>query len=249
MIRILTRVIFFILLFLLSFIIVFIVKRVELKKQKAMGKLLNEEILNISENNENIKKMLKNINPKVKRISYIIYVSFIALIVISFLPIEGEFIRFKTPEASMKYSILDNDILQENTIIEGEGCYFVFSKKNNSYCAISKYGEKVGMVDYKSKSKFIGINSDDSDLVSCHAVYDKNSNTSCYFLVINNALEGRKEDDTILINGKKADCIYYKRKSTSVYSLIVDGKFEDDIVVTINDVEIPILRMLEYTFK
>lgn len=240
MIRALTRIILFVFLLLLAFMIFFIVEKVKFKKQITYGRLPDEEVLNTFESQKTIGKINK-------RIVYIMLASVFTVTLIFLYPFEGEFIRFDTPEDSLNYSVIDN-ALRKNTIIEGEGCYFVFSQKNNnvSYYTISKYDNKVGMVDYKSKSNYIGLNNEDRDLVMCHAVYDKNSNTSCYF-VINNTLAGEKGDHVILINGKKATCIY-KENIKGVYTLIEDGEFRNDVVITIDGVDIPILPMFQYMF-
>lgn len=240
MVRALTRIILSVFLLILAFVIFFIVEKAKFKKQITYGKLPNKEVLNTFEGQKTISKINK-------RIAYIMIASVFAVTLISLYPFEGKFIRFDTPEDSLNYSLVDN-ALRKNTIIEGESCYFVFSQKNNnvSYYTISKYDNKVGMVGYRSKSKYIGLNDVGKNLVMCHAVYDKNSNTSCYF-VINNTPEGEKGDHVILINGKKATCIY-KENAKGVYSLIECGEFRNDVVVTIDSVYISILPMFQYMF-
>lgn len=250
MIRLLTRILLFGILLLVAFLIFCTLERIKFKNQENNGYLLNEDAVNIHKNQ-------KNVNKRNKYIIYMMFLGAFVITLVSFYPIEGEFIRFDTPEKSLDYSVVDN-ILRKNTIVESEGCYFVFSQKNNNinYYTISKYNDKVGMTNYKAKSKSVGLNSEDGTLIMCHSLYDKNSNTSCYFVIKNNSvadnsLEEKNGESVILINGKKSQCIYYKENKgyeKSVYSLIVTGEFQKDVIVNVDGEDIPILPMVKYMF-
>lgn len=207
-----------------------IVKRAQLKKQTH-----NEIPVD--------QKMLR----KNRRIACIKFVIVFALVLASFYPFEGAFIRFNSPEASLNYSKNDN-ISRENIILEDEKCYFIYSRKSNnsSFHSVSKYGEKVGMVDYNSKQKHLGTNIYDNHPIHCQAVYDKNSNSSCYFVTY---LLPDEEKYDVLIDGKEAQCIYQSPNALNVYALMIDGAFKENIAVTVDGEELPIMSQTEFMFS
>lgn len=227
MIKVAIRIVLSVLLFLLAFGIIFIMKKIKSKKQGIIQNIVSVDTY----------EQVKDINKKNKRIAYIILASVFAITLISFYPFEGEFIRFNTPEDSLNYSIAKSRF-RENTIIEGEGCYFVVSRRGNnvSYHSISKYGNKVGMANYKSERKYLGRNISSDHLVSCRALYDKNSDSSCYFIAYFSPI-GDEEENIVLINGQNAECVYYYKNAVAKYALVIDGKFEEDIVININGVD------------
>lgn len=174
-------------------------------------------------------------------------------------PFEGKFLRFDTPEESLNYGIA-RTMLNKNYMAESNNCYFVLSSEDSypnssGKCyIISKYGDKVGLVNNKAEFNVIGVYSDfrkSSINLNCYGVYDKKSKSSCYFIWYSNFKE-RANEHTVLVNNKKADCISYvldeadTSNANAVYSCIVDGKFKENIVVTIDGEELKIKSMEQF---
>lgn len=180
---------------------------------------------------------IKNYREKFsRRATYIMIPVFLGVMIITSYPFEGSFLRFDTPEASLKYSS-SKSIFRENTFFEGERCYFVVSTESNnvSYHSISKYGDKFGVADYKSELKHLGNNAEDK-LLTCMAIYDENSDSSCYFISYF-LPDSEKDEDIVLIDDRKAECISFRKNSIAKYLLIVDGKFKEDVVINVNGID------------
>lgn len=235
--KVFIRIILIVLLFLFAILTIFVIKKVKLAKQKNYHDLMSIE----ESTNANSKKIVKSRN---KVIVYIIFAVIILLVINSFYYVEGRIIRFNTLEDSLNYSLVDNS-RRENVILESEECYFIFSRisNNSSYHVASKYGEKIGVLDYQSKTKYLGTNKYNDRPINCSAIYDRYSNTSCYFVM---CVLPEKETNMILIDGKEAENIYYSQNGISVYALISDGEYKEDIIVTIDGDVLPILSQNEY---
>lgn len=237
MIMTLTRILLGALLLVLAFAIFFIVELIKFKKQINNIPLPSEKELYAIE-------FKKDIEKRSKHITIIILISVFIITLASFYPFEGAFIRFNTPQASLNYSA-SKSLLRENTFIEADGCYFVMSKRddNVSYYSISKYGDKVGMTNYKSETKYLGHCIIKGRLLNCVAVYDENSDTSCYFISYF-LPDGDKEENIASIGDQEAECIHFFENSIAKYYLIVDGKFKEDVTVNFNGVDGKIERKI-----
>lgn len=244
MIKLATRIILFFLMILLAFLILCVLFKVIIRKKTSKNSVEKHEKLEFFK-----KKKVDKYTKLIFFITLIIVIIVIIVTCISFYPIEGAFIRFDCPEDSLNYSLVDN-FLRDNIILESEGCDFIFSRRSNnsSYHVVSKYGEKFGMLDYKSESKQLGMNIHNGHSVYCNAIYDENSDTSCYFVTYFLPTEG-KENYSVLIDEKEVECIYYYQNSISVYALIIDGKFKEDVVVTVDGIELPMMSQKEYVFN
>lgn len=244
MLRIISRILLFVFLLIISSLIMFIVLKIKIRKKKyKSGEFINVKSAQNLEREKGVEKNTQNI-------ACVILIIILVITLISFLPIENKFIRFNSLEDSMNYSVSDN-FLQKNTILNGERCYFILSRRGNNmnFHTISKYGEKVGMVDYKSERKQLGINRDSTGrLIDCYAVYNEKSNQSCYF-VIYSIPKGKEKEHSILINEKEMDCIYYVKDGIAVYSLIVEERFKEEVTVTVDGVELPIIPSNEYALN
>lgn len=179
---------------------------------------------------------------KSKKIWSINILVILLITLISFYPIEGNFLRFNSPEESINYSVIDN-FLWENYIIEDDDACFVYSQKNSNiaFHTISKYENGYGMLNYKSKERHYGNSrntlSDRSYSIYCYAIYNTDSNSTCYFLKY--ALPfGNKEDNIVKFNNKNTDCIYYVEKGKSMYTIIEEGTFKEHFTVSVNGVDV-----------
>ncbi|MDO4747728.1 MAG: hypothetical protein Q4A12_00980 [Eubacteriales bacterium] len=137
---------------------------------------------------------LKHYDPKkVKICTRVLIVVVVVFILTIFYPFESSFIRFDTIEGSVYYSSSFSDLVKisgtEIYTAECDDTVFVVKEHGNtySYTSIAKYddgygycGHNVSVIlstntDFVSTSKFEGA-------VSISAVYNENTNKTCYIL-------------------------------------------------------------------
>ena len=124
-------------------------------------------------------------NRKKRIIGIVLSVVFIALL---FIPYEAPFVRFDSPEASIKYSTIKGNMPPH--VVEGETVVFTLQNANNNYYfhTILKHDDKYGFCDYHSKIDKV-INSpfteDDnfSGSIVTYKLSSSETNEACYMIM------------------------------------------------------------------
>ena len=124
-------------------------------------------------------------NRKKRIIGIVLSVVFIALL---FIPYEAPFVRFDSPEASVKYSTIKGNMPLH--VVEGETAVFTLQNANNNYYfhTILKHDDKYGFCDYHSKIDKV-INSpfteDDnfSGSIVTYKLSSSETNEACYMIM------------------------------------------------------------------
>ena len=159
------------------------------------------------------------------------------LFLISFLPFEGPFIRFKSTEDSLKYSVYDYNLC-EYEIIEDGKCDFVFSYRYQTDCySISKYDDGFSLANYDcSINSYYYATLDDKPPFKCSAksVYNKYADKSCLFIIIEPISKDENleivYDDTLLTD------YYIPYGMSRMYCFVTNGKIDSkSINFLIND--------------
>lgn len=165
----------------------------------------------------------------------------IVIIVISIYPYEGYFLKFNSVEESFNYSVFLGD-RWENYEVKGDHCSFMYSKQTNSnnvgYHSVYKNSDNTySMLDFKCdshnyKQAVIENSTGENNLVSCHSVYNKLADETCYFVEY-----WLPKDETntykVELNGKELDNLYYSKGAYGVYATVKSEGFADELDIII----------------
>lgn len=109
------------------------------------------------------------------------------IIGIIFIPYEAPFIRFDSPEASVKYSTIKGNL--PLYVVEGKNTAFTLQNSGNNYYyhAIIKHDDKYGFCDFHTQRN-TGFNSTITDdeyfhgLVTVDTLLNGETNETCFFI-------------------------------------------------------------------
>lgn len=163
----------------------------------------------------------------------------VLMIVITFIPFEGKWLRFETPEESIKYSLIS--INKKNYFIYDDDTVFVMRNKDNNfeYHSITKYNENYGMCDYDSKSRqlksqFISTENYNG-LLSYKCIYNQATNKLCCFFnytPINNDIKVKILDDK---NREIPEINGFNKENTYAYYLILENPQQNELSISIDN--------------
>lgn len=151
------------------------------------------------------------------------------LFCLSFYPFEGMFIRFSSIQSSLKYSNINYNWSEINSISD-TNCTFIFAYNDNSldYHSISQYIDGFGLTDYDSEIKNYNTTLIYNLEIFCSAnsVYNKYADKTCLF--INTQFVNEDSDLQITCNNIPLNDYYSPYNECRVYYLIIDGNISDD---------------------
>ena len=166
--------------------------------------------------------ILRKITRKKRIIGIVLSVVFIALL---FIPYEAPFVRFDTPEASVKYSTIKGNLPLH--VIEGENTAFTLQNANNNYYfhTILKHNDKYGFCEYHSKIDKV-INSpfteDDnfSGSIITYKLLSSETNEACYMIMFSKTKRMEQNKITIFDVDSAPIQPVFQNDKTIVFALI-----------------------------
>ena len=174
-------------------------------------------------------------NRKKRIIGIVLSVVFIALL---FIPYEAPFVRFDSPEASVKYSTIKGNMPLH--VVEGENAAFTLQNANNNYYfhTILKHDDKYGFCDYHSKIDKV-INSpfteDDnfSGSIVTYKLSSSETNEACYMIMFSKTR--RMEQNRIAVYASDHTPIdtLFQNDNAMVFALI-NGADKSDAAFSYN---------------
>ena len=179
--------------------------------------------------------IFSNTNRKKRIIGIVLSVVFIALL---FIPYEAPFVRFDSPEASVKYSTIKGNMPPH--VVEGETVVFTLQNANNNYYfhTILKHDDKYGFCDYHSKIDKV-INSpfteDDnfSGSIVTYKLSSSETNEACYMIMFSKTR--RMEQNRIAVYASDHTPIdpLFQNDNAMVFALI-NGADKSDAAFSYN---------------
>lgn len=166
-------------------------------------------------------------------------VTIICVAIISY-PYEGYFIRFKTLENSLKYSVFQYYSMN-NTYIQDENTHFIICKRGNNhyYHSVNSYDNGYGLCDFKTrtdimnKQAYFKLN-EHYVVLNLTTIYNQISDKTCYFI---DAISISENENIEIFdsNGKVLNQVSFENENSSnYYYKVSNGKPEKNFTVVIN---------------
>ncbi len=187
------------------------------------------------------KKNIIHIKAKNKKIISLFLL--IVLIIFAFYPYEGYFIRFKTKESSINYSIpyinsCNNYYIQDNNTV-----FFISNKGNNYYYhSIALYNNTYGLCDFNTNIKLNIAKYLDcgkvKGLFSVSTVYNQITNKTCYFINFTKAVNTTIDNDFNIYDTNDSICNQIKElqnDSIKIFYKVADGQPDQNFAIKINN--------------
>lgn len=141
------------------------------------------------------------------------------------IPYEAPFIRFDSPEASVKYSTIKGNL--PLYVVEGKNAVFTLQNSGNNYYyhSITKYHDKYGFCDYKTQTETVlgSLLKDDTcfcGTITANKLLNHNTNESCYFITFSKIKRMEPDKITILDTDNTPIKPIFQNDKTIIFAFI-----------------------------